>query len=40
MEVLNGIWSNRVPKNQAMGIHGMLFYQLYKKRQYLSDPAR
>ncbi len=33
-ETLHTIWSNRLPKNQAMGIHGMLFYQLYNKRQY------
>jgi hypothetical protein len=33
-EALGTIWSNRVPKSQAMGIHGILFYELLNKRQY------
>ena len=33
-EALGTIWSNRLPKSQAMGIHGILFYQLIKKRKY------
>ena len=31
---LGTLWSRRVPKAQAMGIHGILFYELHKKRQY------
>jgi hypothetical protein len=31
---LGRIWSNRVPKRDALGIHGVLFYQLLNKRQY------
>jgi len=32
-DALNTIWKHRVPKAQAMGIHGVLFYGLYSKRQ-------
>jgi hypothetical protein len=28
------IWKRRVPKNQANGIHGLLFYQLDEKKIY------
>jgi hypothetical protein len=28
------IWKRRVPKHEAMGIHGMLFYELDHKKQY------
>jgi hypothetical protein len=28
------IWSRRVPKNQAMGIHGILFYGSEHKKVY------
>lgn len=28
------IWRRRVPKQQAMGIHGMLFYQCEHKKVY------
>ena len=31
---LERLWLNRVPKAQAMGIHGTLFYQLSEKREY------
>jgi hypothetical protein len=31
---LERLWPNRVPKAQAMGIHGTLFYQLTEKRAY------
>jgi hypothetical protein len=31
---LNTIWSNRVPKSEVMGIHGIVFYDLYRKRKY------
>jgi hypothetical protein len=34
LEALDAIWANRVPKSQAMGIHGILFYGLPRKRQY------
>jgi hypothetical protein len=33
-DALQTIWGNRLPKAQAMGIHGILFYQLYEKRKY------
>jgi hypothetical protein len=33
-EALGTIWSNRLPKSQAKGIHGILFYELRNKRQY------
>lgn len=28
------IWTRRVPKSQAMGIHGQLFYELEHKKSY------
>jgi len=31
---LTRLWPNRVPKVRAMGIHGMIFYQLPWKRQF------
>ena len=31
---LDSIWSRRVAKKDAMGIHGMLFYGLEKKKPY------
>lgn len=31
---LERLWLNRVPKVNAMGIHGILFYQLTHKREY------
>lgn len=31
---LTRLWDNRVPKTQAMGIHGIIFYNLPDKRQY------
>jgi hypothetical protein len=33
-EALKRTWSNRIPKREAVGIHGILFYQLYGKRKY------
>jgi hypothetical protein len=33
-EALKRSWSNRIRKRDAMGIHGLLFYQLYEKRRY------
>src|SRR5215207_9936829 len=33
-DALNTIWQNRVPKANAMGIHGVLFYGLLHKREY------
>ncbi|HEY6455121.1 MAG TPA: hypothetical protein VIY90_07535 [Steroidobacteraceae bacterium] len=33
--VFTRIWKRRIPKARAMGIHGVLFYELeYKKRYY------
>lgn len=31
---LDDIWKRRIPKRQAMGIHGLLFYELDYKKQY------
>ena len=28
------IWELRIPKRDAMGIHGLLFYELDEKKQY------
>ena len=28
------IWGRRIPKSQAMGIHGIIFYQLDHKKKY------
>lgn len=28
------LWTRRVPKTAAMGIHGILFYELEHKKQY------
>jgi hypothetical protein len=33
-EALGTIWAHRVPKVQAQGIHGTLFYGLIRKRKY------
>jgi len=30
----NNIWRRRIPKCEAMGIHGLLFYELEVKKQY------
>ena len=30
----NAIWTRRVPKIQALGIHGLLFYELEGKKSY------
>ena len=32
--VFERIWKRRIPKREAMGIHGLLFYELDYKRQY------
>jgi hypothetical protein len=31
---LERLWHHRVPKAEAMGIHGILFFQLSEKRDY------
>jgi len=31
---LERLWKRRVPKKDAMGIHGIIFYELPEKRQY------
>jgi hypothetical protein len=33
-EALARIWTRRIPKREAMGIHGTLFYELDHKKQY------
>jgi hypothetical protein len=33
-EVLQRIWSRPVQKSEAMGIHGLLFYELEEKKIY------
>jgi hypothetical protein len=32
--VFEKIWKRRIPKAQAMGIHGLLFYELECKKRY------
>jgi len=34
LKAIQTIWASRVRKSHAQGIHGLLFYQLVKKRQY------
>lgn len=33
-EALKRTWPNRIPKREAVGIHGIVFYELYAKRKY------
>ena len=33
-EAFTQIWTRRIPKAQAMGIHGILFYELEHKKCY------
>ncbi len=33
-EAFTRIWKRRIPKRDATGIHGMLFYELEHKKQY------
>ena len=33
-EAFTCIWKRRIPKRDAMGIHGILFYELDHKKQY------
>ncbi|VVO28190.1 hypothetical protein [Pseudomonas fluorescens] len=33
-ELFNNIWRRPVPKSQAQGIHGILFYELEEKKIY------
>jgi len=33
-EVFTRIWGRRVPKHEAIGVHGLLFYGLEIKKQY------
>lgn len=33
-EAFARIWERRVPKREATGIHGLLFYELERKKQY------
>ena len=33
-EAFTRIWERRIPKRDAMGIHGLLFYELDHKMQY------
>jgi len=32
--VFERIWARRVPKKEAMGIHGILFYELDEKKEF------
>ncbi|MEI5528337.1 hypothetical protein WB388_48190, partial [Streptomyces brasiliscabiei] len=34
LSAIETLWAGRLPKSQAMGIHGLLFYGLLNKRQY------
>jgi len=31
---LSRLWTNRVPKSESRGIHGIIFYELEEKRAY------
>ena len=33
-EILDRLWTSRVPKTEAIGIHGTIFYGLEHKRAY------
>ncbi len=33
-DVFTALWKRRIPKREAMGIHGILFYELDHKKQY------
>jgi len=33
-KVLEPLWKNRIPRANAMGIHGILFYELLFKKKY------
>ena len=33
-EALKRTWPNRIAKREAVGVHGIVFYQLYAKRKY------
>ena len=33
-DAFNRVWSRRIRKSEAMGIHGVLFYDLERKKQY------
>lgn len=32
--ILKQLWSHRIPKKDALGIHGLLFYELDHKKAY------
>lgn len=32
--VFEKIWARRIPKKEAMGIHGLLFYELEEKKKF------
>jgi hypothetical protein len=34
LEALARSWPNRIRKREAVGIHGIVFYQLYEKRKF------
>ena len=33
-EAFTHIWKRRIPKRDAMGIHGILFYEMDHKKEY------
>jgi hypothetical protein len=33
-KALANMWKRRIPKKEAQGIHGILFFELSKKKQY------
>jgi hypothetical protein len=33
-QAFNAIWARRIPKSEAQGIHGLLFYELEAKKVY------
>ena len=39
-KAFKNIWARRLPKHEAQGIHGLLFYELEKKESLLSNTQR
>ena len=36
-QAFHAIWTRRVPKVQAQGVHGLLFYELESKKPYYAS---
>ena len=35
--IFKNLWNRRIPKTEAMGIHGTIFYELNHKKEYYPD---